>query len=769
MNKFAKYQDQAVPAGLMSRRGFLIGATGTGFTLAFAGAGLVLADPATAVAQHAFEPTIWYHIDQDGIVTVNIIRAEMGQHVGTALARIVADELEVKWESVRLDYVDTDPKWGLMVTGGSWSVWQSFPYLSQAGAAGRIALIEEGAKLLGVGKDTCIARDGVVIAGHRSISYGEIVRKGNLTRSYSADQLKAMPLKKPAERRLIGAPTKAIDIPGKTNGTARYGLDAEVAGMVYARPKLPPTRNGCTVTSIDDSAAKDVKGYINSVALDDPSGTVPGWVVVYADSFTAANHAADKVKVVWATGEAAKVSEKDILDHGARLIDDPKGGSLVVADEGVEQAFAAAKTTLERSYTTSTVLHFQLEPVNALAFEKDGIWEIHTGNQWQSLILPTLAKALGVGEDKVVLRTYLLGGGFGRRLNGDYSVPAALASKAIGKPVKLVFTRPDDARFDSPRSPSVQRLRMAFGEGGKVLGMEHHATAGWPTQVMIPVFMPKGKNGEPYDPFSISGADHWYSVGAHRVRAISNDLANNTFRPGWLRSVGPGWTNWALESFMDEAAHAAGIDPVAFRLSLLDAQGKNAGTAPNATGGAARMAHVLKRAAEKVGWGGSLPPDTGIGVATTFGQERDMPTWCACVARVKVDRATGAVKLEKLTLVVDAGTLVHPDGALAQTEGAALWGVSMALHEGTEFVNGQVKDSNLNTYTPLRMRDVPELDIEFVQSTEVPVGLGEPGTTVVGPAIGNAIFAAVGARLRHIPIRPAHVLQALKGAPAKSA
>ena len=768
MNKFAKYQDQAVPAGLMSRRGFLIGAAGTGFTLAFAGAGLVLADPATAVAQHAFEPTIWYHIDQDGIVTVNIIRAEMGQHVGTALARIVADELEVKWESVRLDYVDTDPKWGLMVTGGSWSVWQSFPYLSQAGAAGRIALIEEGAKLLGVGKDACIARDGMITAGHKSISYGEIVRKGNLTRSYSADQLKAMPLKKPADRRLIGVPTKAIDIPGKTNGTARYGLDAEVAGMVYARPKLPPTRNGCTVTSIDDSAAKSVKGYIKSVALDDPSGTVPGWVVVYADSFTAANQAADKVKVVWATGEAAKVSEKDILDQGAKLIDDPKGGSLVVADDGVEQAFAAAKTTLERSYTTSTVLHFQLEPVNALAFEKDGIWEIHTGNQWQSLILPTLTKALGVGEDKVVLRTYLLGGGFGRRLNGDYSVPAALASKAIGKPVKLVFTRPDDVRFDSPRSASVQRLRMAFGEGGKVLGMEHHATAGWPTQVMIPAFMPKGKNGEPYDPFSISGADHWYTVGAHRVRAISNDLANNTFRPGWLRSVGPGWTNWALESFMDEAAHTVGIDPVAFRLGLLDAQGKNAGTAPNATGGAARMAHVLKRAAEKVGWGGKLPPDTGIGVATTFGQERDMPTWCACVARVKVDRATGVVKLEKLTLVVDAGTLVHPDGALAQTEGAGLWGVSMALHEGTEFVNGQVKDSNLNTYTPLRMRDVPELDIEFVQSTEVPVGLGEPGTTVVGPAIGNAIFAAVGARLRHIPIRPADVLLALKGEPAKS-
>ena len=754
-------KDTAEDAVQLSRRGFLIGAAGAGFTLAFLRPGAVFADPAAAIADRNFEPTIWYHIDHDGIITVNIMRAEMGQHVGTALARIVADELEANWDSVRINAVDTDPKWGLMVTGGSWSVWQSFAMLSQAGAAGRTALIEEAAKLLGVAKESCKAQNSVVSSGSKSIGYADIVRKGNIARSYSADELKAMPIKKAAERKLIGTTAKAIDIPSKTNGTARYGLDAEVEGMVFARPKLPPTRNGCKVVSIDDSAAKSIKGYIKSIALEDPSDTVPGWVVVFADSFVAADRAADKVNVVWTSGDAAKVSEKDILDHGRKLIDDAKGGSLVVADDGVEQAFAAAKSKLEQIYTTSTVLHFQLEPLNALAFEKNGVWEIHTGNQWQSLILPTLAKALGVGEDKVVMRTYLLGGGFGRRLNGDYAVPAALASKAIGKPVKLIFTRPDDVRFDSPRSASVQKVRMAFGDGGKVIGMEHHATAGWPTQVMVPSFMPKGKNGEPYDPFSISGADHWYSVGAHRVRAISNDLANNTFRPGWLRSVGPGWTNWALESFMDEAAHVAGIDPVKFRLSLLDAKGKNSGDDKSAVGGAARQANVVKRAAEKAGWGATLPKDAGLGIATSFGQERDMPTWTACVARVKVDRKTGVVKLEKLIVVIDAGTIVHPDGALAQVEGASLWGASMALHEGTEFVNGQVKDTNLNSYTPLRMRDVPEMDIEFIVSSESPVGLGEPATTVVGPAIGNAIFAAVGARLRHIPIRADAVLKAL--------
>lgn len=741
-----------------TRRGFLISATGAGFAMAFAAprSGTAAAPASPAGVAPPFEPTIWYELDRDGIVTVNIIRAEMGQHVGTALARIVADELEVAWSSVRLRYVDTDPKWGTMVTGGSWSVWQSFPYLSRAGAAGRLALIDEGARMLGLAPGRCTARDGVVSGAGRSVSYADIVRRGRLARSYTAEALAALPVKAAAERRLIGLPAAAIDIPAKTTGAARYGLDTRVPGMVYAVPRLPPTRTGCRVTAIDDSAARGIPGYLKSLALDDPSGTVPGWVVVCADSFVAAQRAAERVKVRWRTGAAATVSEADLQAHGRALLTDPVGGSLVVEDAGVDAAFAAAASTLEREYTTATVLHFQLEPLNALAFEKDGRWEIHTGNQWQSLILPTLATAMGVPESRVVMRTCLIGGGFGRRLNGDYAVPAALAAKALGRPVKLVWPRADDVRFDSPRSPSVQRLRMAFGAQGRVDGMQHHASAGWPTEVMFPAFMPAGKNGAPYDPFAISGADHWYSVGAQRVRAVSNDLANRTFRPGWLRSVGPGWTNWALESFMDEAALAVGEDPLAFRLRLLG------GTGQNGVGGAPRQARVVQRAADLAGWGARLPADSGLGIATSFGQERTMPTWCACVARVHVARDSGVVKVERLSVVVDAGTLVHPDGALAQVEGASLWGLSMALFEGTEFVDGQVRDTNLDTYTPLRMRDVPAMDIEFIPGTAPPTGLGEPATTVIGPAIGNAIFAAVGARLRHLPIRPADVLAALK-------
>ena len=751
--------DTALAAPLaadLSRRGFLV-------TVSAAGAAFGLAGPADAAAG-AFSPTIWYDIDRAGVVTVHIIRAEMGQHVGTAIARIVADELEADWSKVRIDHVDSDPKWGLMITGGSWSVWQSYPLYSQAGAAGRIALIEAGAKLLGAQPSACIARNGAVVAGKRSVSYGDIVAKGQITRSFTAEQLAKLPLKAPTERRLIGKAARARDIPGKTNGQGVYGLDAKAPGMIYARPMLPPTRYGSQVVSIDDGPAKAIPGYLRSVALEDPSGTVPGWVMVYGETFVAADRAAQKVLVTWKAGDTAGVSEADLQSRAAELIGDPLKGAMVLDDAGVEAAFAASTAKLERTYTTATALHFQMEPVNALAFEKDGKFEIHTGNQWQSLVLPWLAQALGRKEDTIVLRTHLLGGGFGRRLNGDYAVGAALASKAIGgKPVKMVMTRADDSRFDSPRSPSTQMLRMAFSEGGRVSAMEHHACAGWPTEVMAPFFMPKGVNGVSFDPFAISGANHWYNVGAHRVRAVSNDLANSTFRPGWLRSVGPGWTNWALESFMDEAAAQAGVDPLAFRLKLLDASGRNAGSAPSAVGGAKRQAAVLKRLADKAGWGKPLPANTGLGLATSFGQERDMPTWVGCAAQVHVDPASGAVKVQRLTLVADAGTIVSPDGAMAQMEGAALWGLSLALHEGTVFENGQVKDTNLDSYTPLRMSDVPDLEIEFIASTEAPVGLGEPAVTVVGPAIANAIFRASGARVRHLPIRAEAVKAAMKG------
>jgi len=743
----------------ISRRTFLAGTAGTTLVM---GLGTVLpgcsredaASDLAAGASKRFAPTVWLEVDGTGAVLVNIAKAEMGQHVGTALARIVADELGADWSRVSIKHVDTDPKWGYMITGGSWSVFTTFAMLSQAGAAGRTVLIEEGAKLLGVDAAQCEAHGGNVIAGEQKISYADIVAQSDINRIFTDEELAAMPIMPAEERRLIGKEAAALDVPDKSKGAAMYGLDAELPDMVYAHPLLPPTRYGSTINSINDTAAKDIPGYMRTLALSDPSEILQGWALVIAENFPAAMKAADAVEVDWAPGPTAAVTEAHILAEGERLAADPASGIKIVDDGDVAAARKSASKTHTATYRTSTALHFTLEPQNALVEFVDGVFHIHSGNQWQSLILPFLAAALEVPESNIVIHQYYLGGGFGRRLFGDQMIPAALAARELGRPVKLIFQRAEDSRFDCVRSPSVVKIDASFDADGALTGIDHAAAAGWPTLAMAPGFMADGVDGNgKFDTFSISGADHWYTLPNHRVRAINNDLAQRTFLPGWLRSVGSGWIGWGVESFMDELAAMTGEDPVEFRLARLDAAGKNAGTSPNSVGGASRLAAALRDVAERSGWGKELPEGEGMGVAVSHGQERNMPTWTACVAHVAVDAETNAVTVKKIWQTLDCGTVVHPDGAMAQAEGATLWGLSLALHEGTTIEDGEVKDQNLNTYTPLRIADVPELDIKFMESTEFPTGLGEPPMIAVSPAVGNAIFAATGTRVRDLPIR----------------
>ena len=544
-----------------SRRSFLAGSVAGGLVMAFGG-GLGL--PASARAELAakrFSPTVWFEMGADGSTQINIAKAEMGQHVGTSLARIVADELGVDWAQVRIVHVDSDPKWGFMVTGGSWSVFTSFAMLSRAGAAGRLVLAEAGAKLLGVDPGGCTVRDSRVSCGGRSVSFAEIVQKGDIDRSFTAEELEALPIKPASQRTLIGRPVIALDIPAKTDGSATFGIDVELDGMVYARPLLPPTRYGSTVNDVDDSQAKRVKGYLGYQVLNDPSGTLQGVLTVLADSQWGAMQAADAVKVDWTPGPTKNVGEADLMAEGERLVAGSEGAALFFAEGDLESAAEGADHAIDARYRTGTVLHFQLEPVNAVAEQRNGTWHIHTGNQWQSLILPILAQALEVPEDRIVLHQYYLGGGFGRRLFGDYTLPAALTAKAIGKPVKLVYAREDDARFDCVRSPSVSRLTAHFDAQKRLHGIDHAIAAGWPTLAMAPGFMGDGLDGlGKFDPFSANGADHWYTVPHHRVRVANNELAQKTFLPGWLRAVGPGWINFGVESFMDEIAHHTGAD-----------------------------------------------------------------------------------------------------------------------------------------------------------------------------------------------------------------
>ncbi|MFK8031041.1 MAG: molybdopterin cofactor-binding domain-containing protein, partial [Gammaproteobacteria bacterium] len=666
--------------------------------------------------------------------------------------RIVADELGADWSQVELAHVDTDPKWGYMVTGGSWSVVTSFMMLSQAGAAGRQVLIDAASALMGVDASELTAANSMVTGGGKAMSFADIVGQGDVSRSFSDEELAAMPVKASADRTLIGKTTNALDIPEKSTGTAVYGLDTELPGMVYAHPILAPTRYGSTIKSVDDSAAKGIKGYQQTLQIDDPSGFVEGMALVIADSFPAAMKASEAVKVEWNAGKTANVSEADILAEGQKLVDDKTSGTLFVNEGDVSAAMDEAADSMSSTYRTSTALHFTLEPQNALVEFVDGKCHVHAGNQWQSLIIPTLATSLAMEESDIVLHTYYLGGGFGRRLFGDQMIPAAHAARELGKPVKLIMQRPQDSMFDCVRSASVARLDAAFDGDGNLTGIEHAAAAGWPTLSMAPGFLGEGVDGNgKFDGFSINGADHWYSIPNQRVRAINNTVAQDTFLPGWWRSVGPGWIAWGVESFIDEIALKLGKDPIELRLSLLDAEGRNAGSGPMQVGGASRLAAALADVRDRSGWGKSLPPGEAMGVAVAHGQERAMPTWTACIAHVAVDGKN--VKVKKIWQTIDCGTTVHPDGALAQAEGATLWGVSVALHEGTAFENGHVKDRNLDTYTPLRMADVPELDLKFMESAEHPMGLGEPPLIAVPPAIGNAVFAASGQRVKDLPIR----------------
>ena len=745
----------------LSRRSFIAGVAGSSLMMSMgslvSGCSSDQASKALASGDlsRVFSPNIWFEINGAGDVLINIVRAEMGQHVGTSLAQIVADELGADWSKVSFKHVDTDPKWGVMVTGGSWSVHTSFTLLSQAGAAGRTVIVDAASKLMGVPAESCSVENGVVTSGDQSLTFAEVITNGEFSRVITEEELAAMPVKAPAERTVIGRDLRNLDVAAKSGGAAVYGLDTDLPGMAYAMPLLPPTRYGSTVNGIDESAAKTIPGYIGAIEINDPSQTVQGHVVVAAETMAAVLKAAKAISVDWTPGPTASVTEAAILAEGARLTADPEAGALFVNEGDVGAAKANAASTMSATYTTGTALHFTMEPQNALVeFDADGKCHIHAGNQWQSLILPYLAQALEMPETDIIIHQYYLGGGYGRRLFGDQMIPAALAARSLGRPVKLIFDRATDSRFDCVRSPSVCTFEASFDADGVLSGVDHAVAAGWPTKSMAPFFIGPGIDGKgELDGFSINGSDHWYSLPAHRVRAINNGLAQQTFLPGWLRAVGPGWISWGVESFLDEIADQMGQDPVAMRMGLLDGAGKNAGGEGSTVGGAKRLAAVLKDVSERAGWGREMPANEGLGVAVGHGQERGMPTWIACVAHVVVDPSSGDVTLKKLWQTIDVGTVVNPDGAMAQAEGAALWGVSLALHEGAQFANGEVAEQNLDRYTPLRMSDVPELDIVFVDSDEFPSGMGEPPLIPVAPAIGNAIFAATGKRVRDLPIR----------------
>lgn len=755
-------------ARAVGRRQFLVGsiAAGAGLTCGFALMPVLEGTAGEALAAGNYSPTVWYTIDGGGIVTVHITKSEMGQHVGTALAQAVVEELEADWRDVRIDYPDPAERWGLMVTGGSWSVNNTFDTLSRCGAAGRIALIEAASKMMGVPASELHAANSRIIAkSGKSISYAELVSSGKLDKTYTPDELKAIKLKKPSEYKIVGKPIPALDLPAKTNGMAKYGMDMFVPGMVYAKIARPPVRYGAKPLKVDDAEAKKVPGYRQFVSVDDPTGTAVAYVIAIADNYPAALDAAKALKIDWDLGPNKNVSSESILEHAKELVADPSKG-LSFWDIGkVAEVLPKAAIKHDAVYITPLAVHAPMEPMNCVAFEDGGIWHIYSGSQFQTRSGPLCAAAIGVKPEQVLIHQVYLGGGFGRRLEADAMVPAVLAAKAVGKPVKLIYSREEDVQNDFFRTITYQRLQGGLDAQGKLVALDQDVCSAWATKRWgIPAFLADStdKKGK-LDQFSVNGADSWYTIPNHHVRAIENDLAQAATPSGQFRSVAPAWTFWAVESFMDELAHAAKKDPVEFRLAMLDATGPNAGTAPNSVGGAKRISNVLKVAVEKAGYGKKkLPAGHAQGIAVVSSQERNTPTWTAAVAEVSVNKQTGVVTLHKMTVAIDIGTTVNPDGARAQVEGATLWGISLALYEQASMKDGHIVQTNFDTYTPLRMAQVPELDIHILNTGNYPSGVGEPAVTVVAPAIANAVYNAVGARVRTLPLTPDRVKAALK-------
>src|SRR6266704_2355102 len=675
----------------LSRRDFLK-------TTAVAGAGLTLSftipggGAREASAAAAFEPNAALTITPDGIITVHITKAEMGQGVGTALAQIVAEELEADWKDVRIDYPMNDPKYGLMLTGGSWSVNWTFDSLSRAGAGARMLLTEAAAKQMNVAVADCVAEDGRIrhLPTGRSMPYGEIV--------------------------------------------AKVGIDTFLPGMVYAKVAYPPPGEGGKHTAVDDTGARKVKGWIQTVVTDDV-------VAVVADTYDNAVRARDALRVSWDPGPNAGVSTASIFEMYAKKAKEDLTAPSWVEQGDVKAGLAQAAKTHEATFTTDYVAHMQMEPMNCVVRLDGGAYDIYTGSQFQTMAVGALSKKLGVDPSKIRIHQHYLGGGFGRRLEPDIMVETALIAREVKRPVKLIRSREEDLRRDYYRSATLQVLRGGLSGDGKVVAWENTLVASHPGKRWGPDFVDK----KGLDQFALNGADHVYDIPNQLVRAVPVETG---IPVGYVRAVAPNYTFFAVETFMDELAKLAGVDPLQYRLSML-------GSAP-------RLARVLRLAADQAGWGTPLPPNTGRGIACVSAQEKKTPTWTASVVQARVDPATGNVQIEKIVCAVDCGIVVNPDGARSQIEGSILFGVSNALKERGTVANGTLVQSNFHDYQVLRMDEVPDVEVHIVASTEYPTGLGEPGTTTVAPALSNAIFAATGARVRQVPLLPDRVLAALR-------
>jgi isoquinoline 1-oxidoreductase subunit beta len=699
----------------INRREFLktSGAVGGGLML-----GVVLPGTLGQQAQAAgtlHTPNAWVHIADDNTITLLSARSEMGQGVYTSMPMLIAEELNVDLKKIKVAIappgaVYTNAMLGAQITGGSTSVREGWEKLRVAGAQVREMLIAAAAEKWKVPASSLKAENGMVIGAGKKATYGQLAAAAS-----KQPVPKEPKLKDPKDFVIVGKRITRLDTPAKTFGTAEFGIDVKLPGMLYASLEQCPVIGG-KVKSFDASKAKGMPGVVDVVQVSDG-------VAVVANSYWRARKAREQLKVEWDEGAGAALSSENML-AGMRTAS--TNGKVIPIQKpmgNLADAMKGAAKTIKAEYTLPLQAHAPLEPQNFTADWNKGKPILIGPTQFQQGTQGAAAAALGVKPEDITVKTTFLGGGFGRKLELDFVVQAAQISKAVGKPVKLVWTREDDMTHDFYRPQALNQLQAGLDAAGNPVALHFKVTSQSVTQRAF------GLPKDTLDPFMAEAA-----VAAYEIPNTQHDLIINDtgFRNGYWRAVSHNMNAFANESFMDELAASAGKDPYQYRMALL----KNK----------PRFANVLKLAAEKAGWGTAPPAGRARGIALMEGYD----SYLAQVAEVSV--VNGEVKVHRVVVAADVGRMVNPDTVEAQLQSSINFGLSAAVKSSITVDKGRVQQSNFHDFAVIRMNEMPQVDVVLVPSAEKPGGIGEPGTALIGPAVANAVFTLTGKRVRTLPI-----------------
>ncbi|QBQ99938.1 xanthine dehydrogenase family protein molybdopterin-binding subunit [Paraburkholderia pallida] len=702
--------------------GFSVGALGQGDTTDANAArkSVIGGDGNEAPQPGVFEPNAFVQIDRAGKVTLIMPKVEMGQGTYTSLPMLIAEELEVPLDSVTIDHAPPDaklffdPLLGGQLTGGSTSIRYAWEPLRRAGATARVVLIAAAAQQWQVDPATCHAKNGEVLhdASGRRAPYGSLVDA-----AAKVPLPQNVPLKAPKDFTLIGKPTKRLDSPEKVDGSALFGLDVRLPGMVYAAIVNCPVFGG-TLARVDDTHAKQIPGVTQIVKVDNA-------VAVIGAHTWAAKRGAAALVIEWNEGAAAQLSMRQIVGELAEAAQNGQG-AVARKDGDVQQAFGAAKTRVDAVYQQPFLAHATMEPMNCTVHVRADACEIWVGTQVPTRTVDAGVAVTGLKPEQIVVHNHLLGGGFGRRLEVDHITQALKVGKAVNAPVKVLYTREEDIQHDMYRPYYYDRISAGLDANGKPVAWQHRIVG---SSIIARFAPPVFKNG--LDPDAVEVAsDLPYDLPNQLVDYVRQEP--HTVPTAFWRGVGPTRGTFVVESFIDECAVAAKTDPVLYRRNLL-------GKTP-------RALNVLDVATRAANWGPPVPKGQGRGVSVmhAFG------SYFAMVADVTV--TNGEVRVNRVVCAVDCGMSVNPETIEAQVQGGVVFAISAVLWGEVTIERGRVTQNNFTDYRVLRIDEAPRIEVHIVQSTEAPGGIGEPGTAALAPAVTNAIYAATGTRLRQLPV-----------------